>query len=212
VTAIKKVFLDEVLVDGDGRGGPLSGGGDELRARVDGVAGGPQTGDGGGTCGGDGDPAVGVGGAAQLGQQSVVGDELWPDEQRGPANDSNVGGRDPDQPIVLNDKAGDGRVDDADRTGNELFSLVHSHGVAVGEQDHVVGPLPQQVSVRDGFRRSTEDAERLVAHLVAVAVRTVQQVPAQRSRSPGTSGMSSRSPVVTKTAERAGSIRRRAAA
>src|SRR3954451_16814923 len=47
----RKVFLDKVLVDGDGRGGSLTGGGDDLRSRVDGVTGGPQAGDRGGTGG-----------------------------------------------------------------------------------------------------------------------------------------------------------------
>ena len=56
---------------------------------------------------------------------------------------------------------------------------------AVGEQDDVVGPLPDQLRVRDRLRGAAEDAERLVADLVAVAVRAVQQVAAPALAHPG---------------------------
>ena len=50
--------------------------------------------------------------------------------------------------------------------------------VAVGEEHDVGRPLADQVGVGDRFSGSAEYAEGLVAHLVAVAVRAVQQVAA----------------------------------
>ena len=48
----------------------------------------------------------------------------------------------------------------------------------VREEDDVVGPLAQQVRVVDGAGAGAENADRLVAHLPAVAVGAVQEVAA----------------------------------
>ena len=82
------------------------------------------------------------------------------------------------QLVVLDDEAGDGVVDDADGAGDELFALVGGEGGAVGEEDDVVGPLPDEVGVGEGLRGAAEHAEGLVPDLVAVAVGAVQQVAA----------------------------------
>ena len=61
----------------------------------------------------------------------------------------------------------------------------------VGEEDDVVRPLPQELRVVDGAGIGSEDADRLVAHLPAVAVRAVQNVASPPLASPGMSGRSS---------------------
>ena len=55
----------------------------------------------------------------------------------------------------------------------------------VREEDDVVGPLAHEQGVLDGVRRAAEDAERLVAHLVAVAVGAVEQVASPPLAQPG---------------------------
>ncbi len=82
------------------------------------------------------------------------------------------------QPVVIDDQAGDGAVDDADGPGDELLALVGGERAGVGEEHDVAGPLPDDERVLDGVRGSTEYAEALVADLVAVAVGAVEQVAA----------------------------------
>ena len=62
-----------------------------------------------------------------------------------------------------------------------LSSAARSSAVTAyvcGEEDDVVRPLPKQLRVVDGARAGPEDADRLVAHLPAVAVRAVQEIAA----------------------------------
>ena len=96
------------------------------------------------------DPAVVVGGAAEAGEQVVVGHEPRPDEHRSPRHDLAGLELDAAQLVVLDDEAGDGFVDDADGAGDELFALVGGQGGAVGEEHDVVGPLTDEVGVGDG--------------------------------------------------------------
>jgi hypothetical protein len=60
-------------------------------------------------------------------------------------------------------------------------------------------PQADQLRMLDGARRSAQNPDLLVAYLKSVAVRAMQDVMAQRSRTPGTSGSSSRKPVSTST-------------
>ena len=57
-------------------------------------------------------------------------------------------------------------------------ALVRGDGVRVWEEDDVVRPLPKQLRVVGGAGAGPEDADRLVAHLPAVAVRAVQEIAA----------------------------------
>ena len=82
------------------------------------------------------------------------------------------------QPVVLDDQAADRAVDDADGPGHELLALVRGGRAGVAEEHDVAGPLPDQERVLDGVRGAAEYAEALVADLVAVAVRAVEQVAA----------------------------------
>ena len=63
-------------------------------------------------------------------------------------------------------------------SGVECRALLAGEGVRVGEEDDVVRPLPQELRVVDGAGIGSEDADRLVAHLPAVAVRAVEEVAA----------------------------------
>ena len=85
----------------------------------------------------------------------------------------------PRQLVVLDDEPGDGSLDDADGAGDELFALVggqRSPSVRRGRRRRTTAARSARSGPRPG--RSTEDAERLVADLLAVAVRAVQHVAA----------------------------------
>ena len=69
-------------------------------------------------------------------------------------------------------------VDDRDAAGVERRALAGRDGVRVREEDHVVGPLAQEVRVLDGPGAGAEHADRLVADLPAVAVGAVQEIAA----------------------------------
>jgi hypothetical protein len=62
---VAHVVVDQVGVEGDGGRGAGACGGDDLGARVNDVSGGPNSGDAGAAGVVDGDPAVGVGVAAE---------------------------------------------------------------------------------------------------------------------------------------------------
>ena len=80
--------------------------------------------------------------------------------------------------VVLDDQADDRGVDHADGAGGELLALVGGEHGAVGEEHDIVGPLPDEVGVGDRLGSAAEHPDGLVADLVPVAVRTVQEVAA----------------------------------
>jgi hypothetical protein len=172
------VLADQVGVEGDRRGGSLAGGGDDLGARVGGVAGHPHAGDAGAPHRVVDHPAVLVHRAAQPGEEVGVGDEAWAHEHRRPGDDAAFGQLDALELVVSDDEPGDGALDDADATGGQQLALGRADGVGVGEHDDVGRPLPDQQGVLDGLRRTPQHPQRLVADLVAMAVRAVEQVPA----------------------------------
>src|SRR6478752_2951380 len=65
VDCVADVFVDQVGIHGDGRGGARARGGDDLCSWVDDVSGGPDAGNAGASDVVDGDPAVGIGVAAK---------------------------------------------------------------------------------------------------------------------------------------------------
>ena len=78
-----------------------------------------------------------------------VGDVAGPDEHRGARDDAAVGEFDAAQPVVLDDEPRDDAVLDADAAGVELAPFVVGELVGVGEEDDVVGPLPDEQGVQD---------------------------------------------------------------
>ena len=129
------------------------------------------------------------GGAAEAGEQVVVGHEAGADEHRGAGHD--LAGRelDPGEPVVLDDQAGDRAVDDADGAGDELFALVGGQRWRRWRRTR-----RRRTTARTRWAWATrlggaaEHAEGLVADLVAVAVRAVQQVAAPALAHPGDVG------------------------
>ena len=82
----------------------------------------------------------------------------------------------PLQPVVGGEDPAHGALDDADGTRHQFGALgLGEHPVGC-EEDDVVAPLAHDLGVPDRVRRRADDAERLVADLVAVAVRAVQHV------------------------------------
>ena len=110
--------------------------------------------------------------------RSLFGDEAGADEDGVAGDDPAVLELDTLQPVVLDDEAGDRAVDDADGAGDELLAFVVGDAAGVGEEHDVGRPLTDQERVLDRVRRATEHAEALVADLVTVAVRAVEQVAA----------------------------------
>jgi hypothetical protein len=78
--------------------------------------------------------------------------------------------------VVVDDEPRDCAVDDADATGDQVLALLGADGVGVWEQGDVGRPLPHQQRVLDSLRRTPQHAEGLVADLIAMAVRAVEQV------------------------------------
>ena len=72
----------------------------------------------------------------------------------------------------------DGSLDHRDASGVECCALLAGERVRVGEEDDVVRPLPQELRVLDGAGIGSEHADRLVAHLPAMAVGAVEEVAA----------------------------------
>ena len=106
--------------------------------------------------------------AAERGGEAVgVGAHRGADEERVAGDDGAVGELHAAESVVVDDEALDDAFDDLDPARVR-------HRCGVREQDHVVAPLTQQLRVLDG----ADHADRLVAHLPAVAVRAVQEVAA----------------------------------
>ena len=105
---------------------------------------------------------------------------LRSDEHGGAGHDAATRYDDTGEVIVVDGEADDGLVDDADGAGDELFALGRSQGGAVGEQDNVVGPQPDEVGVRQGLGGgglvAGQDTDGLVGDFVAVAVGAVEEV------------------------------------
>ena len=142
----------------------------------DGVAGHPDAGDAGAAGRVGDDPAVVAAVAAELGEQVGVGHERRADEDGVAAHDAAVVELDAREPVVLDDEPRDRPLDDPDGPGEQLLALERGEGAGVVEVDDVAGPLPDDQGVLHGLRGAAEHAEALVADLVAVAVRAVQQV------------------------------------
>ena len=194
---VADVVVDEVGVEGDGGRGAGAGGGDDLGAGVDDVAGGPDSRDAGAAGGVGGDPAVVVDVAAEADEQAVVRDEAGRHEQRVAGHDAAVAHLHAAQLVVVDDQLLDGAFDDADGAGDQLVPLDGGEDVGRGEVDEVVGPLADDLGVPDGARSAADDAELAVADLVAVAVRGSAGRRGPTVAQPGMSGSSSRRPVVT---------------
>ena len=113
---------------------------------------------------------------AQPGEQISIRDKAWANKHRRARDHGAAGQFDAVQVVVVDDEPGDGALDDADATGGQLLALLGAEGIAVWEQGDVGRPLPHQQGVLDGLRRAPQHPERLVADLVAMAVRAVEQV------------------------------------
>jgi hypothetical protein len=77
---------------------------------------------------------------------------------------------------LVDDELVDLAFDDADGAGKQLAPFDDSEYAGWGEVDEVVGPLANDLRVPDGARGAADDAQLLVADLVAVAVGAVQHV------------------------------------
>ena len=148
-------------------------------ARVDHVAGGPDA-VAAGPSGPVDDHETGVvRGATEVGQQSVgVRHVGGPDEHRCPRDHPAVGEPDTGQPVGLDHQRDDLASDDLDAPRSEPVAVRGRHGVGVREEDDVLGPLADQQGVLDRTGLGAQDTDRLVTHLPAVTVGTVQQVAA----------------------------------
>jgi transcriptional regulator with XRE-family HTH domain len=185
---VRYVLVDEISVDGNGRGGPLASSGDDLGARIGHVAGHPDARDAGGTVGAGHHPAPVIEIAAQTGQQIVVRDEPGRHEHRGAGDDSPVLPPYAGEMVVLDHDPADCTLDDADGTSHQLGALFLRQGPGRGEEDDVVRPLANDLGVPDGFRAVPQDSELLVSYLPAVAVRAVQHIPRPPRPEPGDVG------------------------
>ena len=109
------LLFHQVSVDGDRSRGPGAGRGDQLGARIDHVAGGPDT-EGAGPAGGiDGDEAGLIDRTAQLAEQTVcVRQVAGPDEHRCPRDHPTVRQLDTGQPVGLDHQPSDLAGNDPD--------------------------------------------------------------------------------------------------
>src|SRR6266545_7882604 len=115
--------------------------------------------------------------AAQPGEQISIRDETWAHEHRRARDDGAAIELYALELVVVDDESRDCAVDDADATGGQVVALLGGEGVGVGEQGDVGRPLPYQQRVLDSLGGASQHAEGLVADLVAMAIRAVQQVP-----------------------------------
>ena len=195
-----EVLVDEVVVDGDGGCRALAGGGDDLGAWVDGVAGGPDAGDAGAPGGVDGDPAVVVGGAAEVGRATCRRGRTGADEDRGAGTTWPVASSTPVSRSSSTTRRATGPSTTPMARAASCSLLVRRERGAVGEEDDVVGPLADQVGVCDRLGRAA--AARRVA---GRAPRGRGSRGSAAGRAPSVHGCragrgcSSRSPVVTRT-------------
>jgi len=115
--------------------------------------------------------------ASQAGQQAI-GMRHVPgsNEHRGSSDDLTVRHLDAGDPIVLDGQPRHRVVDDPDTAGLQAVALRRGEIVGVREEDHVVGPLPNQVGVIHRAGQRAQHPERLVAHLPPVAVGAMQQI------------------------------------
>ncbi len=170
------VLVYEAVVDGEGGCGPFPGGGDDLGPSVDGVASAPDPGDARPTRGVDRHPAVVPTAHPRLVSRVSLGTSV------GRTNTASLGTTRPSveldagQVVILDDESGDGLLDYPDAEATSAHGP-RGEGGPVGEEDHVIGPLPDEEGVGDDSG-SAEDAERLVADFVAMAVRAVEEVSA----------------------------------
>ena len=195
--AIWNVLLDEVGVDGDRGSGSFACGSDHLCPWVAGVPGHPGT--------GDARLASGIDAVRnrphRRRSRATRSDRLCAGAVMGRMKTAARGMTRPSTPTRprASDRrrqrmSGDGLLRSPRCLGRRVLrALSLVSGVRVGEEDDVVRPLPEQLRVVDGAGIGSEDADRLVAHLPAVAVRAVQKVAAPALRGPGMSGSSSRS-------------------
>ena len=119
--------------------------------------------------------------------RSVFGTNRGRHEHRGAADDPPVVELDAGQPVVLDDQPA-ARCPRRRRSRGRPAARARRPVSVVGvREEHDVGrPLPDQLGVRDGLGCAAQHAERLVAHLVAVAVGAVQEVAAPPlARHPG---------------------------
>ena len=82
------------------------------------------------------------------------------------------------QTVVDDRQPLDATVDDLYAARCERRTLVRGNGRRVCEENDVVRPLPEQLRMVCGTGTRPDDADRLVAHLPAVAVRAMQEVAA----------------------------------
>ena len=80
------------------------------------------------------------------------------------------------QAVRVHDQAGDGCVDEPDVPRGETLALFAGQWNAAAEVHDVVRPLSDQVRVSHGLGASPQDTERLIADLMAMAVRAMQYV------------------------------------
>jgi hypothetical protein len=114
--------------------------------------------------------------AAQPGEQISIRDEAWAYEHRRARDDGAAIELDALELVVVDDESRDCAVDDADATGGQVLALLGVDGAGVGEQDDVGRPLPHQQRVLDSLGGAPKHPDGLVADLVAMAVRAVEQV------------------------------------
>src|SRR3954467_6635170 len=164
------VLGHEVVVQRAAGGRALGGGDDDGRPRVDDVPGRPH--------------ARHVRLAHRVGllvaesaDELVVRNGLGPDEQRGPRHEPRAE-LEPGEVAVFAAQGRDGPVDDPDAPRVEPFTVLFGQWRGVGEVDDVRRPLAHEQRVLDARGFGAEDAERLVADLVAVAVRAGHRVGA----------------------------------
>ena len=144
------VLLNEVSVDRDRRRRSGACGGDHLSARIDHIAGGPDTGGAGPAGGIDRDEAGLVDLTAKAGEQTIgVRHVARPDEHRRPRDHLTIGQLDTGQPVVLDHQPCDLAANDPHPACLELDLFGCGQVIGVNEERHVVGPLPDQLRMLD---------------------------------------------------------------
>jgi hypothetical protein len=171
------VVHDQIVVDGDGGRGSLPRRGDDLRSRVRDVAGSPRARHAGTSDGVRDDPARLVECAADRAKEAAVGDEAGPHERGASVDDAAVVEFDAGEAIVLDHQAAHRAVHDTDSAGSELVALVVRERDGVAEHNDVGAPLADQLRVLERIRGAAKHADRLIAHLPAMAIRAMQHVP-----------------------------------
>ena len=183
------VLVDEVVVDGDGGGGAFAGGGDDLGAGVDGVAGGPDAGDAGASGVVDRTQPFSPVAQPRCVEQVVVRDERPAGRtRRCRSTTSPVVELDAGQLVVVDDQPGNrsSTTPMALAMSCSRWSALRRCRWRSRRRRWTTGGSGGRGC--DGFGCAAEDAEGLVADLVAVAVGTVQQVATPPLRDAGDVG------------------------